>query len=68
MYKVLSSGIFTTVQDLGRDGYTHLGITPSGAMDEYAYRWSQKLLGDKDGNALEILLNGLKLQATHLQV
>ena len=33
-------------------------------MDEYAYRWSQKLLGNEDGNALEILLAGLKLQAT----
>lgn len=64
MFKVLSSGIFTTVQDLGRQGHTHLGITPSGAMDEYAYRWSQKLLGDECGNALEILLSGLKLQAT----
>ena len=64
MFKVLHGGVFTTVQDLGRDGYTHLGITPSGAMDEYAYRWSQKLLDNKDGNALEILLSGLKLQAT----
>ena len=33
-------------------------------MDEYAYRWTQKLLGDEDSNALEILLSGLKLQAT----
>ena len=64
MFKVLSPGILTTVQDLGRQGYTHLGITPSGAMDEYAYRWSQKLLGDEDGNALEVLLSGLKLKAT----
>ena len=63
-FKVLKSGLFTTIQDLGRDGYTHLGITPSGAMDEYAYRWSQKLLADVDGNALEILLSGLTLQAT----
>jgi len=63
-FKILKSGLFSTIQDLGRDGYTHLGITPSGAMDEYAYRWSQKLLGDVDGNALEILLSGLTLQAT----
>ncbi len=62
-FKVLSSGLFTTIQDLGRQGFTHLGITPSGAVDEYAYRWGQKLLGDEDGNALEILLIGLKLQA-----
>lgn len=64
MFKVLSSGLLTTVQDLGRQGYTHLGITPSGAMDEYAYIWSQKLLDNEDGNALEILLSRLKLQAT----
>jgi len=64
VFKVLKSGVFTTVQDLGRDGYTHLGITPSGAMNEYAYRWTQKLLSDAEGNALEILLSGLTLQAT----
>lgn len=64
MFKVLKGGLFTTVQDLGRQGYTHLGITPSGAMDEYAYRWSQKLLGNKDANALEVLISVLKLQAT----
>lgn len=64
MFKVLAGGLFTTVQDSGRVGYTHFGITPSGAMDEYAYRWTQKLLGDSKGNALEILLNSLSLQAT----
>ncbi|WP_309497399.1 biotin-dependent carboxyltransferase family protein [Sulfurovum sp.] len=64
MFKVLSGGMFSGIQDLGRQGYTHLGITPSGAMDEYAYRWSQKLLNEIDGNALEILLSGLKLLAT----
>jgi len=64
VFKVLSHGVFSTIQDLGRKGFTHLGITPSGALDEYAYRWSQKLLGQNDANALEILLSGLKLQAT----
>jgi len=63
-FKVLSGGPLTLVQDLGRQGYTHLGITPSGAMDEYAYRWTQKLLGDSNANALEILLGTLTLRAT----
>lgn len=63
-FKVLSGGPLTLIQDLGRQGYTHLGITPSGAMDEYAYRWTQKLLGDENGNALEILLSTFTLQAT----
>ena len=62
-FKVLSSGIFTTLQDQGRYGYNHLGITHSGAMDEYAYLWSQKLLNNKNANALEVMV-GLKLEAT----
>ena len=63
-FKVLNPGIFTTIQDLGRYGYAHLGITSSGAMDEYAYRWALELLGDQNTNALEILLGGLSLKAT----
>ena len=61
-FKVLSSGIFTTLQDRGRYGYTHEGRTSSGAMDEYAYLWSQKLLSKQNANALEVMV-GLKLKA-----
>jgi len=60
-FKIISSGIFTTLQDQGRYGYNHLGITHSGAMDEYAYLWSQKLLNNKNGNALEVMV-GLKIE------
>jgi biotin-dependent carboxylase-like uncharacterized protein len=60
-FKVLNAGLFTTIQDQGRTGYTHLGITQSGAMDEYAYLWSQKLLDNKKCNALEVMV-GLKLE------
>jgi len=62
-FEVLEGGIHSTIQDLGRYGYAHLGVTPSGAMDEYAYRWSQKLLDNTEANAIEVLLGGLKLQA-----
>ena len=62
-FRVIRGGIFCTIQDLGRFGYTHLGITNSGAMDEYAYLWSQKLLDNKDANAIEIMV-GLRLEAT----
>ena len=62
-FEVVNGGLFTTVQDLGRFGLMRLGITHSGAMDELAYRWSQKLLGDQNSNALEIMA-GLKLKAT----
>ena len=62
-FEVLNGGIFTTVQDLGRFGSMHLGVTQSGVMDEYAYGWSQKLLDNQNCNALEIMA-GLKLKAT----
>ena len=61
-FKVINSGIFTTLQDQGRYGYTHEGRTPSGAIDEYAYLWGQKLLNQKNINALEVMV-GLKLEA-----
>jgi len=63
-FEVLEAGPYSVVQDLGRYGYAHLGVTNGGAMDEYAYRWSQKLLDNKDANAIEILLSGLTLKAT----
>jgi biotin-dependent carboxylase-like uncharacterized protein len=69
-FKVLSAGIFSTIQDKGRNGYKHLGITQSGAMDEYAYLWSQKLLNNKSHNAIEIMV-GLKLEvqkATNISI
>lgn len=64
MFEVVAGGVLSSIQDSGREGYTHMGITNSGAIDEYAYRWSQKLLDNHTGNALEILLSGLKLKAT----
>lgn len=60
-FKVLHGGIFSTIQDQGRFGYTHSGITHSGAMDQYAYRIGQKLLNNQNGNAIEVMV-GLKLE------
>jgi biotin-dependent carboxylase-like uncharacterized protein len=61
-FKVLQGGIFTTIQDEGRKGVAHLGHCNSGALDMYAYHWSQKLLGNTQANALEVMA-GLKLEA-----
>ena len=62
-FNVLQSGLFTTIQDEGRKGVAHLGHCNSGALDLYAYHWSQKLLNNVDANALEVMV-GLKLKAT----
>lgn len=60
--KVIRPGMLTLVQDLGRFGYQHLGLTPGGAADEQAFLWANKLLGNSPNEAaLEITLGGLEL-------
>ena len=51
----LKSGILTTVQDLGRNGFRCLGINPNGVMDTAAARLVNILLGnDENAPVLEI--------------
>lgn len=64
--EVLAPGPLTLVQDLGRFGYQHLGLSPGGAADEHAFLWGNRLLGNPyKAPALEICLGGLVLQAQH---
>lgn len=63
MIKVLKPGLGTSVQDLGREGYYHLGIPPSGALDQYALRSANHLVGNPPGAAaLECTLLGPELE------
>ena len=61
--KVVESGLSTTVQDLGRPGYYHLGIPISGGMDRMALRAANLLVGNNEEAAvLEAVFMGPKLQ------
>ncbi|MBY5393846.1 5-oxoprolinase/urea amidolyase family protein [Rhizobium leguminosarum] len=61
--KVLHPGLSTSVQDLGRPGYFHLGIPIGGAMDRYAMRAANLLVGNDEGAAgLEAVFMGPKLE------
>jgi biotin-dependent carboxylase-like uncharacterized protein len=61
---VLRAGLLTTVQDLGRPGYAHLGVPRSGALDQDAHRLANHLVGNGPGAAtLETTLTGLTLRA-----
>ena len=63
--KVISPGLATSVQDLGRPGYYHLGIPISGAMDRYALRAANLLVGNEEGAAvLETVFMGPELAFT----
>jgi len=50
---------FTTVQDLGREGFGPLGISPSGAADPISLRLGNRLVGNAESAAaLEMTLLG----------
>jgi len=63
--EVVKPGLLTTVQDLGRPGYYHLGIPISGAMDRYALRAANLLVGNaEDDAALEAVFMEPELRFT----
>lgn len=64
--KILTPGLSTTVQDLGRPGYYHLGIPLSGGMDRFALRSANMLVGNHEGAAvLEAVFLGPEIEFTH---
>src|SRR5580693_3524750 len=55
--RVLAPGFLTTVQDLGRFGHAHRGISASGAADPLALRAGNLLVGNaENAAALEMTL------------
>src|SRR6266566_5242681 len=63
--KVLKPGLATTVQDLGRPGYYHIGIPLSGGMDRHALTAANLLVGNEEGAAvLEAVFMGPELEFT----
>ncbi|HVH73471.1 MAG TPA: biotin-dependent carboxyltransferase family protein [Stellaceae bacterium] len=58
-FKVLSPGLHTTVQDLGRVGQQRVGVPVSGALDGESLALANALVGNRPGMpALEILHQG----------
>jgi len=60
---VSRAGFLTSVQDLGRTGFRQLGVSTSGALDPFALRVANLLVGnDECAAGLEITLGGLQLR------
>jgi biotin-dependent carboxylase-like uncharacterized protein len=58
---VRTGGMATTVQDLGRTGFAHLGVSPSGPADVHGFTLANRLVGNPEGAAaLEVTLGGLE--------
>ena len=49
--RVIEAGLQTTAQDLGRSGWAHLGVAPSGAADDVSLRLGNRVVGNEDGCA-----------------
>jgi allophanate hydrolase subunit 2 len=57
------AGPLTTVQDLGRPGYAHLGVPPSGAAHAGALAYANRQVGNEEAAAgLETTLLGVTLR------
>lgn len=60
--RVLKAGPLSLLQDAGRHGWQHLGVSPSGALDGHAAAWANHLLGNPWGTPLlEIALGDVQL-------
>jgi len=62
--EVLDGGPMTTIQDVpGRVGYWHVGVPPSGPMDDLSHRLANRVVGNPDGAAaLELTQAGPTLR------
>ena len=65
--EVIEPGTQSTVQDFpGRLGYWHVGVPPSGPMDDLAFRLANEIVGNApDAAALEFTLIGPTLRFHH---
>ncbi len=63
MIKVISSGIFSSIQDQGRFGYRKWGVPVSGAMDAFSARLSNQLVNNPvEAAVIEMTYSGASLQ------
>ena len=71
-FKVINPGLLSLIEDFGRYGYQHIGVTTGGPMDEHAFLWANRLLGnDYDAPQIEITVGQLQLdvqQATIIAI
>ena len=61
--EIISSGLQTTVQDLGRAGWRHMGVPESGGADKFSLKLANFILGKPfNSSDLECTLTGPSLK------
>ena len=59
MIEVIETGLYSSIQDKGRFGYENYGVPISGSMDQFSSSLSNKLLNNKEQDAvMEITMTG----------
>ncbi|MDQ0871023.1 KipI family sensor histidine kinase inhibitor [Arthrobacter sp. V1I9] len=67
--RILSPGLQSLVQDLGRPGHTGLGVGAAGALDRSSLRRANRLVGNAaTAAAVETVAGGLTVQAVGDQI
>lgn len=67
--EVVNAGLQTVFQDLGRTGFTSMGVSASGALDPVSLRAANRIVGnDAAAAALEVVVGGLQVRAHGAQV
>lgn len=62
MLEILHSGLYSSIQDLGRFEYRNYGVPVSGVMDEYHAKLANHILGNDENDAvLEMTLQGVSV-------
>jgi biotin-dependent carboxylase-like uncharacterized protein len=59
MIEVLKAGLLMSIQDQGRFGFRHIGVSQSGAVDPYALRLANTLLENNANDAVIEITLGL---------
>lgn len=61
--KILDAGLLSSIQDQGRYGYQRAGVSTTGAMDEFASRVANKILGNDENSAvIETTMKGISFE------
>ena len=67
--RIVSPGLQSLIQDLGRHGHSALGVSAAGALDRASLRRANRLVGNSQAAAaIETVAGGLRVQAVGDQV
>ena len=62
--EILQPGILSLIQDAGRFGQHHIGLTTGGPLDPLAFKWANRLVGnDENTSVIETTVGGLKFKS-----